>query len=272
MTETTHVDTYPHEHVGAETSPPGQPTPEEVEEGRAIVERERGRGGETPDRERTRPWRLARALERVRSEADACNPRRDRGSDGTIGDAAHASRQSDHNPWVVVGATGVVRAIDLDVNGLDLPGAFERLRAAARAVRMPQVTGGGYAIFNRRITAPDWSGWRSYTGSNPHTSHGHISLSRTAAGFDSAAPWGIFGGKPPPPPDTGRTLRPGSTGPLVAALQTRLRTQYPLYAQGLATDGVYGPKTEAAVREFQRRAGLVVDGIAGPITLARLGL
>jgi murein DD-endopeptidase MepM/ murein hydrolase activator NlpD len=36
-------------------------------------------------------------------------------------------------------------------------------------------------------------------------------------------------------------------------------------------DGVFGPRTEVAVRRFQRWAGLVVDGRAGPATLAALG-
>ena len=37
-------------------------------------------------------------------------------------------------------------------------------------------------------------------------------------------------------------------------------------------DGRYGPRTEQAVRRFQAAHGLVVDGIAGPLTLARLGI
>lgn len=35
-------------------------------------------------------------------------------------------------------------------------------------------------------------------------------------------------------------------------------------------DGVFGPKTEKAVKEFQKKHSLVVDGIAGPVTMASL--
>jgi hypothetical protein len=40
----------------------------------------------------------------------------------------------------------------------------------------------------------------------------------------------------------------------------------------LTVDGVLGSRTEAAIREFQERKGLVVDGIAGPKTRQALGL
>ena len=40
----------------------------------------------------------------------------------------------------------------------------------------------------------------------------------------------------------------------------------------LAVDGEYGPRTEAAVRDFQQRNGLAVDGIAGPDTQVALGM
>jgi N-acetyl-anhydromuramyl-L-alanine amidase AmpD len=65
----------------------------------------------------------------------------------------------------------------------------------------------------------------------------------------------------------------GSSGPQVVALQQRLRTVYPAYAGDLVVDGEFGPQTEAAVREFQRRTpGLRVDGIVGPTTAAALRL
>jgi hypothetical protein len=41
---------------------------------------------------------------------------------------------------------------------------------------------------------------------------------------------------------------------------------------GITPDGVYGPNTRRAVRAYQRNHGLAVDGIAGPATLASLGL
>ena len=54
-----------------------------------------------------------------------------------------------------------------------------------------------------------------------------------------------------------------TSGSSVAAVQQAL---------GIPADGIYGPQTRKAVRQFQRANGLAVDGIAGPQTLAALGL
>jgi peptidoglycan hydrolase-like protein with peptidoglycan-binding domain len=43
-------------------------------------------------------------------------------------------------------------------------------------------------------------------------------------------------------------------------------------ALGVPVDGLYGPVSRAAVRAFQKRKGLVVDGIVGPQTLGALGI
>lgn len=61
----------------------------------------------------------------------------------------------------------------------------------------------------------------------------------------------------------------GSGGQRVTEIQTRLQNWG--YYQG-TIDGVYGSRTEAAVRWFQQQNGLSVDGQAGPQTLAALGL
>lgn len=42
------------------------------------------------------------------------------------------------------------------------------------------------------------------------------------------------------------------------------------YGYGLVVDGISGPKTVAAIKDFQSKHGLKVDGIAGPFTLAAL--
>lgn len=63
------------------------------------------------------------------------------------------------------------------------------------------------------------------------------------------------------------TLKKGSTGEAVRKLQQELNAAD--YDCGEA-DGIYGAKTAAAVRCLQADAGITVDGIAGPETLAAL--
>ena len=270
------ADTYPYELAGEEADPPEDPTPDEIAAGRAIRALERAAVEEAPQLLTAAPWRVSRSLLQLRAEANASYPRRDRTSDGTIGDAAHATRSSDHNPWVIVAGWGVVRALDLDVDGLPVAAAWEKGRALARAGRLPQVTGGGYFIVNRRITAPDFSSWRAYYGTNPHTSHGHVSNSLSVAGFDSAAAWGLFGSTPAPTPakdatGTGTSFRaaPGNRGPRVGALQAFMNRVFPTYSR-LTVDGDYGPATTRVIQEFQRRSGLAADGIVGAQTAAAL--
>lgn len=61
---------------------------------------------------------------------------------------------------------------------------------------------------------------------------------------------------------------PARAGPQAAGLQVALKARG-LY--GGPVDGIVGPMTRRAVREFQRRRGLTVDGIAGPQTRGKLG-
>ncbi len=60
----------------------------------------------------------------------------------------------------------------------------------------------------------------------------------------------------------------GTRGSDVRWVQDRLRA-WGYYRGGV--DGVYGGRTAAAVRLFQRRNGLKVDGVVGPATWAALG-
>lgn len=63
--------------------------------------------------------------------------------------------------------------------------------------------------------------------------------------------------------------RYGSSGEEVRKIQSRLSAWG--YYDG-SVDGLYGYLTYSAVRDFQARNGLTVDGVAGPQTLAALGL
>ncbi|MEG0754391.1 MAG: peptidoglycan-binding protein, partial [Angelakisella sp.] len=67
-------------------------------------------------------------------------------------------------------------------------------------------------------------------------------------------------------------LRRGDTGPYVKLAQYFLRViaNYYIAVRPIAIDGIFGPDTEAAVRDFQNRFGLAIDGIVGPKTWGSL--
>lgn len=61
----------------------------------------------------------------------------------------------------------------------------------------------------------------------------------------------------------------GSRGEEVRKIQTKLKNWG--YYKG-QVDGIFGSQTLEAVKWFQRKNGLTVDGIVGPATLAALGI
>jgi peptidoglycan hydrolase-like protein with peptidoglycan-binding domain len=79
---------------------------------------------------------------------------------------------------------------------------------------------------------------------------------------------GAAAGSAPPAPEPPTTSEHGvvlsneSEGRQVALLQRSLG--------GVKVDGVFGPETEAAVRQFQTSRGMTVDGVAGPVTSSAL--
>jgi hypothetical protein len=130
-------------------------------------------------------WRVARSLDTLLSQVNAAAPLRSRASDGSIGDAKHASRSSDHNPWVNVSGIGVVTARDFthDPKHFDAHKFAEVLKASGdRRLK--------YVISNGRIWNPSISqGWRPYRGANPHDKHTHVSVKPLKALFDDTTPW-----------------------------------------------------------------------------------
>ena len=143
--------------------------------------------------EAVRRWRVAVSLNTLLGQVNAMAPGRSKASDGSIGDPAHQSRNSDHNPWIVDGGVGVVTARDFThdpAHGCDANQIAEKIRAS----RDPRVK---YIIWNRRIASSSPIGgvaaweWRRYTGANGHTHHVHLSVKSDKANYDSAAPWAI---------------------------------------------------------------------------------
>lgn len=139
------------------------------------------------------PWRVAKSLLRLREQVNSRAPGRSKDSDGTIGDVHHRARTSDHNPWVLDDAIGVVTAMDIThdpAHGCDA-GALASAITNGRDVRVK------YVIWNRRIAnslpmggSPAWA-WRPYNGSNPHNKHVHISVKSDKGSYDATADWMI---------------------------------------------------------------------------------
>lgn len=215
--------------------------------------------------------RLAKALERLRLEIDTDYPLRNKSSDGWIGDAAHRATKSEHNP----NSAGVVTAIDIThdpAHGCDNNKIVNDL-VLSRDGRM------FYLIWNARIISRitnAWQ-WRAYSGSNPHDHHFHISATQDPRFYDDPADWAFNGqaGRGPViqlpiedafDPDDPDMFQ-GAFGENVLQLQRKLQ-RLGFYTGKLDSD--FGPRTNSAVKAFQRSRGLGVDGWVGPRTKAAL--
>jgi lysozyme family protein len=67
------------------------------------------------------------------------------------------------------------------------------------------------------------------------------------------------------------TVRQGTTGPAVRAVQDQVNFRNNKNGRTLTVDGIFGPRTAAAVKAFQRGMsaeipGFAVDGVVGPQT------
>ncbi len=151
-------------------------------------------------------WTNIPASNSLRAEFNAAFPGRDKSSDGSIGDSAHASSSSDHNPDETANtpyedsdSINEVHAIDVDS---DLRRAGWSMQRVVNIVvdrhkrgldkRLQNI------IYNRRIWSRSY-GWesRAYSGSNPHDKHAHFSFrygsgSGTSNPENITSPWGIL--------------------------------------------------------------------------------
>lgn len=204
---------------------------------------------------------LAPSLVALRDEINARYPKRDKSSDGWVGDTSHQARPSDHNPdW---GDGGVVRAIDIDIDDNDAADDLvaDVLKAAIGDDRV------WYVIHRSKIYSRTY-GWkaRAYTGSNPHDKHIHISIQHTKAAETDVSSW-LEPVKPKTKPVTISNKlvveqfrnflnnKPVAKRGHVARVQTLLNKRY---GAGLKVDGLVGESTVKAWEIHERKIKHIV--------------
>lgn len=202
---------------------------------------------------------LARTLRILRdNNINVKWPKRNRTSDGWIGDEEHAQRSSDHNP----NSRGIVDAIDVD--------STTRMIGAVRyGIHVPTVIASmithpatHYVIHNGRIMNRDDKYLpHRYNGTNRHEKHIHDSIRQYASVENSGTPYKFILA-----PMSWGLLKTGSTGQQVKELQAYLIG----WGYGVKADGDYGSMTTAAVKAFQRDTHIGTDGIVGGLTRAKL--
>jgi hypothetical protein len=147
-------------------------------------------------------WILVPCLVSLREEFNRLAPARDKASDGSIGDTAHAASSSDHNPDET-GATpyedsdniNEVHAIDVDddlkLSGWDMTRCVEIIAGRHRSGADDRLQN---IIWDRHIISRSWNwdSWHAYTGASPHTEHAHFSARYTTAQESDTRPWGLL--------------------------------------------------------------------------------
>ena len=211
-------------------------------------------------------WRPSRCLATLLAQVKATAPKdRDTQLDAFKGDAAHAARRSDHNP----DSKGIVRALDVTKDlsaGVDTFAMLDHFRVR-KELRVRFCIANGkifgneeFCRSNPKLKMTPWQ-WHRYTGPNGHHMHGHVSTVRDDRVADDTSPWPLVLKAPTAPPgdkvEPMPTLRRGSKGVAVQLLQGKLK---------IDIDGHFGPRTEKAVKEFQKKKGIAADGIVGPYT------
>jgi hypothetical protein len=143
---------------------------------------------------------VAPTLDQLLSEVNTLHPRRDKASDGAVGDLSHEARDSGHNPdW---NAGGVIRArdFDVDLSGPTKPDGGALARALVNRIIPDRRL--AFLIHDERIYRSPlvaWKtarpGWSAYTAAgkvgwfNPHKMHFHVEVRRGAEFENDTTPW-----------------------------------------------------------------------------------
>lgn len=123
-------------------------------------------------------------------EINASAPNRRTASDGSIGDAAHSARTSDHNPCDCHHVVCVRDFTHDPAGGFDAHAAeWLARRVADEELRIK------YIISRRRLSSGQGQRhpagvWPPDAGCNPHEKHVHVSVRHGPSLFDAIDPWG----------------------------------------------------------------------------------
>ncbi len=218
-------------------------------------------------------WRLALSLQTLATQVDELWPDRGRASDGTVASATHSTQNptSDHEP--AKPPVGVVAAIDITHD----PETGADMGALAESVRLSRDPRVKYLIFNRQMFSSypivDEAGsvlyqpyeWRPYYGTNPHTSHVHLSVLADPALYDDDSRWEIGGPM--------AVFKDGDNGRVIRLLQVTYNRWDADRGIGqiITEDGVWGPNTSAAMSRVQADLGVAQTGQPTDLVLWELG-
>lgn len=129
-------------------------------------------------------WQVVPNLNEAKEQLDKRFPNRDKSSDGSIGDTAHAARASSHNPDLTGSpeyrdgdTKDEVRArdFDKDLRDVGLRTMEDVVQLWVKKLRAGMMKHVRYIIFNKRIWhRRDNFITHEYTGSNTHEGHAHV--------------------------------------------------------------------------------------------------
>lgn len=236
-------------------------------------------------------WIGVPCLVEGRSQLNKRFPKRDKGAEGMVGDLAHQSSKSSHNPdrtgnpeYRDGDSKDEVRAVDFDKDLRDSKVTMEQVVqlwiTKLRAGKMKWIR---YIIFNGRIwSRSDNFKTHTYTGSNKHSDHAHVNsdfnnYADTVTGTD----WFLSELDKPvvaKPATAPVVIQKGASGKTVTRIQQFFKDVFPAYRdyvsvkrkQMIAVDGEYGAQTASWVMEFQARTHLKRTGKIDAATLKKM--
>ena len=139
-------------------------------------------------------WRPVAGITTLRAQIDKRWPKRDRRSDGILGDKSHQNRTSDHN----VDSRGWVHALDIDKD-LDPkdPHAAQRLANQLRDYAKSGIPGANrvkYIVWNDQICSGTYAAtfWEWRGSGYGHRNHIHVSFTNRGEANAQRFPLPIF--------------------------------------------------------------------------------